>query len=1515
MTGELFGFHVDRICRVRGTRTTPDNLIAPFADTFRSPDQDIVTDAEGLSVGVLTIPALVADAGALAILGEPGAGKTSVLTTLTAALPHLDADWDPDTDACLWVSGGDLTEHSYHDELGRHLDALPLAGETGTSTGILTIVLDQADESAYLRQLPRKLRKSLRTRDTTRARFMLACRTADYPAELTQVLAGAFGACRCVDLAPLSRGEAEQLADSAGVSGMDLIDAVEAASATVLASVPLTLEMLVRAYRADHQLCSSPLGLFERGIDLLAQEPHPDRISRPVASTVVQRVTVAGRIAARMLLSGHRTLWKGPPMQAGPFDLPIGDLAAGTEHIVAGSFEVTTQMLEETIATALFSHPDNNRVAIRHSSVTAYLAAKYLTDRVTTQKQLENLILVGVPDTHTANIPVPLQECAAWLVAMKPTSTTWLARADPQSLAVHSGLIRSDTIRALIVDGLLQQAAQLELGEMQWLLSRWDLKHPTLADQLAAVMQNAPAQGAPDWNSTARTRVAIRLAREAGLQNTGLTNALLSLAANDAWHQTERRLAASAAFLSEPERSAPALTQVLASLSFTDYAHSVDPDRELLGTLLELLWPQYLDTPTMLAALRNPPRHLYGMVAHFLREIPRRCPEQDLPLLLEWTKAAIDQARTPGEGFALTSDTAETSLLEAILGRALAPDGVDHLNDVAAIITQLFHNNRDAPLPDRLQPAPSGHESPATTTLRRNLAAALVHEAARTRVDSEQASWAITQDWRPTSSLRWDMLSHPEQPIRQSLLDANDFEWALDRTREAASTTDDSALVAGYGNLAARLFSWQDPRACELASNENHPAWPYLSPFFQAIPMDSPQARWQRRRGSTDHATRWAEADEFLAAQAQSLARARQGDDHALFVFLANLRIDPRTGQFAQLDGPMATWPGVTALDEELPDLPGLAIGYLTREHDHADTWIDNSGTHNARAWVGYALLSELHRVDQLAELTPPVWANWAAAILAEYLGTSTDYRDTTRTDLLRHTAISAPTTLATRIAQRLTATLAAGDLPAILDTIDLRWASELRTAAEQLLAQLSLTLQISEADTLESALITAGDQSTLEIPDTQQGRAAALGTWRALLLSLLNAHSPFALTIARQMIKSPGRRKLYVQSAALAANCLLVVDAETNWSAIQTAISRNRRFSKELALTCTQTDTEGVISRGLNEVQLVESYLWLCAIHPPNTDQLIPGARRLDDEDRIRRWRDQLIEDLSTRGTEECVHRLRILSAQYPDRLVIDAALIAATKRYVNDKWGQARTDDIVRVLRDPTRRIIRVSTDLLNITQEILETIDAEISPHGELLWDRTPGKRPRKKPSTTVGDTGAVPDAWQPKPEAALCAYLAHELTLRLSGYRVAVNREVLIQPTDPYGAGDRTDILIQALAVGGDTAYTATESVKLVIEVKGSWNPDLLAAQDTQLVARYLPEAGTDTGIYLVGWYPIDLWNPADYRRAAAKKHEPQPLLTELSHQGQELSKRTAFQLRQMLITIPRPHHSVSGPSNS
>ncbi|CAL9325619.1 hypothetical protein SUDANB180_00241 [Streptomyces sp. enrichment culture] len=1433
------------------------------------------------------------------MLGEPGAGKTSVLKQLTSELPRVHDTWSGDSDACLWVTGGDLTEYSYREELGCHLASLPSPGDAAGTGGVLTVVVDQADESPLLPRLSRWLRRSLSGRDTSRVRFLMACRTADYPAALTPVLAEAFGACRCVDLAPLSRTEAVSLADSAGVPGEELVEAAEAAGAAVLAGIPLTLELLVLTYQADGRLHGRPEQLFVRGVARLAEDPDPHRLKKALITTAPQRLMVAGRIAAWMLLSGHRTVWHGGTFEAGAYDLPGDVLVGGTERTAAGAFQVTPQVVEECLATALFTAPDDGRAAFRHSSVAAYLAARYLTDRKTTPRQLENLFLIGAPDGETATIPAPLRETAAWLVAMDPSAGGWLAGADPESLAVHSALVRSDEVRRLTVSRLLERAAQVELGDTRWQLSRWDLRHPALADQLADVLESGSAEGGAEWQSTARVRLALQLAQEAGTAHSRLADALLRLVRNDAWHQTERRLAARAAFACDPGRAVPVLVEVLDSLSDPSRAERVDPDHELRGTLLNLLWPHHLDAAAMLGALRPPSPDLYGNYAHFLRNMPAECGDEDLPRLLAWVSEAVSR---PDSGFVFSSDRFETSLINGVIDRALkAPDAARNADTLAKIIFSFLHDHRKVQVPDCLQPDEHGHEAPGTRSLRRLLAQALVTEALRTGAEPRLAACQIAYDWERRSPMRLGTSPVPEPPTRDQLIDREDFPWVLEQAAEAAATGDDAAVQA-YGELASCTFPPDDPHALELAYDDTHPAWPYLRSFYEAIPLDSPLARTLRRSHSADK-RHWPEAAEFMADLARLLAEARAGDNDALWQFLWGLRVDPQTGSFAQdARGAIATWPAAVALGDDLSDVPELALRYLTAEHDRADSWLPHASG-NKCSWAGYALLTELHRTDRLPELPARTWSSWTAAILTEYLGMATSYTEPERVDLLRLAARHAPESLARRVTQAARAALRTGRQPIELNAVDPRWATELRTCMEHLATELSTCLGLVP-ETTDKVL--AGSPATEDhsmcLPGDDEAREAALRTWHSILAALLTTDSHTAHGIIDASIDGPRKTPLAARAAVLAAQALLTADAEAHWARVKAFAATDPELARRLAEACARTRTERIQS-SLDEALLADLYLWLSGLYDPEEDQPLRGVHLVTAEEEARKWRDRLLSELSRRATAEAVRQLRRLAALFPGRLAVAAALVAAIKQHAAASWSQVGAEDVIRLLQDPARRVVRTSTDLLDVVQEALEEVSLALPSHGELLWDRTPGKRPRK-PSA---ENPVIPDVWRPKPEAALCAYLAHELTLRLAGHRVAVNREVLIHPTDPYGAGDRTDLLVEALpAPGDDHDIASSGSVKLVIEVKGSWNDEVPTAQAEQLAGRYLPEAGTDAGIYIVGWYPIELWNATgDRRKTQAKTLQPDTLLVELRDQAASLSQAGALHVRPMVINVPRP----------
>lgn len=958
-------------------------------------------------------------------------------------------------------------------------------------------------------------------------------------------------------------------------------------------------------------------------------------------------------------------------------------------------------------------------------------------------------------------------------------------------------------------------------------------------------------------------------------------------------------MAARAAFACDPGRAVPVLVEVLDTLSDPPSAERVDPDHELRGTLLGLLWPHHLDAATMLGALRPPSPDLYGNYAHFLRNMPGECSDEDLPNLLAWASNVVCR---PDSGYVFSRDRFEISLINGVIDRVMkTSEATECVDTLAKIIFSLLHSHHKVQLPDCLQPDEYGDETQETRSRRRLLTQALVREAVRANFDPRTAAYQIAYDWERRSSLRLDAASVPEPATRHQLIDREDFPWALEQTAEAAGAGDEAATRV-YGELASWTFPSDDLHAFELAYDETHPAWPYLRSFYTAIPVNSPLAEALRHNYSADRA-HWPEAGAFMAQQARLLAEARAGDNDSLWQFLWGLRVDLQTGEFAQnASGALSTWPAAVALGDDLSDLRELARRYLTTEHDRADSWLPLA-RRNKCSWAGYALLTELHRADPLIEFPAEVWSSWAAAILTEFMGMATSYMEPVRVDLLRLAARHAPESVAHRVAQAARAALTAGRQPIVLNAIDPRWAADLRVCFENLAIELSSCLGLASG-AVERALAGSPENSghLAGLPDNDEGREAALRTWHSILAALLTTDSRVVHEIIDASVDGPRETPLAVRAAVLAMHALLTADAETHWPRAKSFAATDSELGRRLAEACAMTEAER-IQGSLSEPRVADLYLWLSGLYDPEEDEPLRGVRWITDEDQARTWRDRLLAELSRRATAEAIRQLRHLATQYPTRLVIAAALGEATKQYAVASWGQVRTEDVIRLLQDPARRVIRTSTDLLDVVYEALEEVGRALPTHCELLWDRTPGNRPRR-PSA---ENPIIPDVWRPKPEAALCAYLTHELLLRLAGRRVAVNREVLIHPTDPYGAGDRTDLLVEAMpSLGDDPNITAGESIKLVIEVKGSWNDEVPTAQAEQLADRYLPESGTDAGIYIVGWYPIELWNATgDKRKTQAKKLRQDTLLAHLLDQAASLSRIGTVHVRPMVMNIPRP----------
>ena len=194
---------------------------------------------------------------------------------------------------------------------------------------------------------------------------------------------------------------------------------------------------------------------------------------------------------------------------------------------------------------------------------------------------------------------------------------------------------------------------------------------------------------------------------------------------------------------------------------------------------------------------------------------------------------------------------------------------------------------------------------------------------------------------------------------------------------------------------------------------------------------------------------------------------------------------------------------------------------------------------------------------------------------------------------------------------------------------------------------------------------------------------------------------------------------------------------------------------------------------------------------------------------------------------------------------------------------WQSPTPGELFQLASQSDLRLVRDGDELLTLVVESLERLEKRLqgeTPASEFLWD----KIPRKK-------------VYRPKDESALTNFIKLHLETDLKARGIVVNREVEIR------RGEETDIHIDAITRARGKTY---DRVSVIVEAKGSWNPDLEAALESQLVNRYLRDNACQHGLYLIGWFSCPKWDDQDYRKSNSLKAETKEARERLAAGGRD-----------------------------
>jgi hypothetical protein len=328
---------------------------------------------------------------------------------------------------------------------------------------------------------------------------------------------------------------------------------------------------------------------------------------------------------------------------------------------------------------------------------------------------------------------------------------------------------------------------------------------------------------------------------------------------------------------------------------------------------------------------------------------------------------------------------------------------------------------------------------------------------------------------------------------------------------------------------------------------------------------------------------------------------------------------------------------------------------------------------------------------------------------------------------------------------------------------------------------------------------------------------------------------------------------------AIAAARALMTHAKDAGWSVVGPAIREDTEFGREVISAIVHGFYGGTASIGqqLTEEQLADLYIWLVRQYAHAEDPTHDDAHIVERRDSVANWRDSILRQLKERGTQPACEAIQRISHELPELDWLKWTLWEAQNNTRRCTWLPPQPTDILKLAGDPQGRLIRSGDELLDVLIESLKRLEVKLqgeTPAAPYLWNVW--KKDKK-------------EMYRPKDENAFSDYVTLHLREDLWGRGVIVNREVEIRRGEGSGKGERTDIRVNAVVRGSNGKNH--DSVSVIIEVKGCWNPERNSAMKTQLVNRYLKDTPCHHGLYLVGWFNCGQWDDEDNRRKKCPKY--------------------------------------------